>query len=57
MFDYTEEWRDRALRNSGNLPPNFVADGKVPIPGRKRDYNKTQESWKNQFCSIRNYSF
>ncbi len=36
-FDYTEEWRERAPRNSGNHPS---ADGrKVPIPGRKRNYN------------------
>jgi len=38
VFAYTEELRDRALRNSGNLVSQ-LADKKVPIPGRKRNYN------------------
>jgi hypothetical protein len=28
-LNYTEEWRDQALRSSGNLP---LKKGKVPIP-------------------------
>jgi len=43
LFDYTEELRDRAQRNSGNLLFVNSKTGKVPIPGRKRNYNKTQE--------------
>jgi len=33
VFDYTEEWRERAQRNSGNLLRELMEE-KVPIPGR-----------------------
>jgi len=39
VFGYTEEWRERALRNSGNQLFVTLRKRKVPIPGRKRNYN------------------
>jgi len=47
-LNYTEEWRDQALRNSDNLPTN----GKVPIPATSDktggNYNLNENEMKSK---------